>query len=270
MTDVAFLKMHGTGNDFVIVDNRQNLYSGFHNRIPALSNRRTGIGCDQFIVIEPSEKADCFMRIYNADGSESGACGNASRCVGYLMMEEKQQGQASIETIAGLLNVFREREPLFITVDMGEAKLHWREIPLRQECNTLHVPVEIGPLVDGTAVSMGNPHIVFFRDDVDHFNLATWGPKVETNHFFPEKINVEIAQILTEDRILLRVWERGSGETLACGTGACATLVAASRRGLSAKKATISLPGGDIVVEWKTNNHVLMSGDVALSFKGYF
>ncbi len=160
MADIAFLKMHGTGNDFVIVDNRKGAYTGFESRIEQLANRRTGIGFDQFIVLETSSKADCFMRIYNTDGSESGACGNASRCVGYLILEEKQQNSASIETIAGLLKVFRENEPTFITVDMGEAKLHWREIPLRQECNTLHVPVESGPLSDGTAVSMGNPHIV--------------------------------------------------------------------------------------------------------------
>lgn len=262
-----FIKMHGLGNDFVVFDARSSALSLSSGQVVALSGRRTGIGCDQLIVMEPSKEADCFMRIYNADGSEVSACGNASRCVGELLMEEKGRRTATIQTRAGLLEC-QDAGVGLVTVNMGLARLGWRDIPLAEEVSTLNLGIAEGPLRDPVAVSMGNPHAVFFVADADAVDLAALGPKLEHHPMFPERANIEVAQVMGRGHIRLRVWERGAGETLACGTGACATVVAAARRGLCERKARVSLAGGDLQIHWRDGGDVLMTGPVAISFTG--
>jgi diaminopimelate epimerase len=269
MRVVPFTKMQGLGNDFVVLDARRKpipLGIGDRRRI---ADRRRGIGCDQLIVLEPAQsaEADVFMRIYNPDGSEAGACGNATRCVSGRLMGESGAERMVVETISGLLPA-RRREGGRITVDMGVAKTDWREIPVGAECDTLHLPVALEPLQDPVGVNMGNPHAVFFVDDVDAIALETIGPKLEHAPFFPERANIEIVQLLSPDRLRMRVWERGAGITMACGSGACAALVAAARRGLTGRRAEVVLDGGPLEIEWLENGHVLMTGAWAESFNG--
>ena len=276
-TDLSFVKMHGLGNDFVIIDARRTPVSLSPQRIRFLADRRRGVGCDQLIVMEPPSSPDSavFMRIFNADGSQVAACGNASRCVGWLCMEESGAAQVVIETKAGRLNATRAGENS-VCVDMGPARLDWRELPLAQACDTLHLPLAEGPLSDPVGVSMGNPHAVFFVDDAAAVDLATWGPRLENHPLFPERTNVEVVQILSPGVLRMRVWERGAGITEACGTGACASLVAAVRRGLAPRTADVILDGGTLSITWNESDakngqegHVLMTGPVALSFQGH-
>ena len=264
-----FLKMHGLGNDFVVFDAREAPLALTPALVAAIADRRTGIGCDQLVVIEPARSAgaDIWMSIYNADGSEVGACGNASRCVAWLLMEQSGQGEVTIETRAGLLDAER-RGPMLVTVDMGPARLDWREIPLAEPRDTNHLGIEMGKLADPVGISMGNPHAVFFVEDVDAIDLAALGPKIEHHPLFPERTNVEIVQKLGEARLRMRVWERGAGITSACGTGACASLVAAARRGITGRAAELVLDGGTLAIEWLEDGHVLMTGPVAISFAG--
>ncbi|MBF0324666.1 MAG: diaminopimelate epimerase [Alphaproteobacteria bacterium] len=268
-TGQPFIKMHGLGNDFVILDSRTHALALTPDRVRAVADRHTGIGCDQLIVIEPARNAvsDAWMTIYNPDGSQSGACGNATRCVAWLLMQESGGDKVVIETAAGLLDAER-RGPLLVAVDMGPARLDWRDIPLAQAVDTLHLPISTGPLVDPVGVSMGNPHAVFFVDDVEALDLAALGPVLEHHALFPERANIEIAQVLAPGRIRMRVWERGAGITRACGSGACAVAVAAARRGLMGRAAEVVLDGGTLAIEWLADNHVLMTGPVATSFAG--
>jgi diaminopimelate epimerase len=270
MASRPFIKMHGLGNDFVVIDARERGLALSAAEAAAIADRRSGIGCDQLLILEKPVKpnlADVFMRILNADGSESGACGNGTRCVADLLMREMGRDKLVIETTAGLLDA--ERAPGGrISVDMGLAKLDWRDIPLKEACDTNHVPLAIGPLKDPVAVNMGNPHAVFFVDDAAKIDLASLGPVLERHAMFPERANIEVAQLIGPDRIRLRVWERGAGITLACGSGACATAVAAARRGLTGRKATIVLERGELEIEWLKDGHVLMTGPVAVSFTG--
>jgi diaminopimelate epimerase len=208
-----------------------------------------------------------FMRILNADGSESGACGNGTRCVADLLMRESGRDRLVIETSAGLLDAERASGGR-VSVDMGPAKLDWRDIPLKEACDTARVPLALGPLKEPVAVNMGNPHAVFFVDDAAKIDLAALGPVLERHAMFPERANIEVAQLIGPDRIRLRVWERGAGITLACGSGACATAVAAARRGLTGRKAVIVLERGELEIEWLKDGHVLMTGPVAVSFTG--
>ncbi|MEQ8193826.1 MAG: diaminopimelate epimerase [Rhodospirillales bacterium] len=265
---LAFVKMHGLGNDFVVLDARARALALTDAQARAIADRHLGVGCDQVIVIEPARNgaADAFMRIRNADGGEVAACGNASRCVAAILMRETGRDTAKLETAAGLLEAYANGSQ--VTVDMGPAKLQWNEIPLAEEADTLHLKFSRGPLSDPVAVGMGNPHAVFFVPDAEAVDLAALGPEIEHHPFFPERTNVEAAQILSRDKIRLRVWERGAGITQACGTGACATLVAAHRRGLTERKATVILDGGPLVIEWREDNHVLMTGPVSTSFSG--
>ena len=261
--------MHGLGNDFVVLDARQRALALTPAKVAAIADRRTGVGCDQLVVIEPArtDGSDSWMSIYNADGSEVGACGNASRCVAWLLMEESGRAEVVLETRAGLLEAER-RGPLLVAVDMGAARLDWRDIPLASAHDTLHLGLNVGALTDPVGVGMGNPHAVFFVDDVEAVDLAALGPLVERHALFPERTNVEIAQLLPSGRIRMRVWERGAGITSACGTGACATLVAAARRGIAGRAAEVVLDGGVLAIEWLDDDHVLMTGPVALSFSG--
>jgi diaminopimelate epimerase len=271
MAAVPFLKMHGLGNDFVVVDGRARAFDPTPEETRALADRRTGIGFDQLIIVEPPRQglAHAFMRIRNADGGEVEACGNATRCVARLVMDELGRSHAIVETVAGLLDAEAKPEGL-VAVDMGVARLDWREIPLREAVDTLHVPVSAGPLADPVATNMGNPHATFFVPDAEAIALAELGPGLEHHRMFPERANIGVAQILDPRRIRLRVWERGAGITRACGTGACAALVAAARRGLTGRRAEVILEGGTLLIEWLADGHVLMTGPAAVSFRGSF
>jgi len=272
-----FLKMNGLGNDFVVVG------AGGRGDAPAftpdaataraIADRADGVGCDQLIGLEPSRLGHAFMRIWNADGGEVEACGNAARCVGWLLMEASGGDEARIETRAGLLHA-RRAGPQAITVDMGAPRLDWRDIPLAEEMDTRGIELQVGPadapiLHTPGCVSMGNPHVVFFVPDAEAAPVSEVGPLIEHHLLFPEGVNVGFAHVQARDRIRLRVWERGAGLTRACGTGACAALVAAHRRGLVDRQATLVLDGGELSVEWReSDDHVLMTGPVAVEFAG--
>jgi len=269
MRVLPFTKMQGLGNDFVVLDARRAPIPLSPAERRRIADRRRGVGCDQLIVLEPavSPGADIFMRIYNPDGSEAGACGNATRCVSGRLMAESGADRMTVQTISGLLPA-RRREGGRICVDMGAAKTDWRDVPVNVECDTLHLPLNLGLLQDPVGVNMGNPHAVFFVDDVDAIALETIGPKLEHAPLFPERANIEIVQVLSPEKLRMRVWERGAGITLACGSGACATLVAAARRGLTGRRAEVVLDGGPLEIEWLENGHVLMTGPWAESFTG--
>jgi diaminopimelate epimerase len=269
VTGTPFLKMHGLGNDFVVLDSRTTPLDLSSQRRRAIADRRLGVGCDQLIVLEPptDRAADVFMRIYNPDGSEAGACGNATRCVASVLMGERRTDEVTVQTISGLLESHKTGDAT-ISVDMGPARLDWREIPVAGACDTRHLPVGAGPLQDPVGTSMGNPHATFFVDDLESIPLAGLGPKLEHDAFFPERVNVGVAQLVGPGRMKLRVWERGAGLTLACGSGACAAVVAASRRGLVDRKADVLLQEGTLTIEWLRDGHVLMTGGIALTFRG--
>jgi diaminopimelate epimerase len=274
MANTPFLKMHGLGNDFVVLDARAAALDLTPERRRVIADRRLGVGCDQLIVLEPptEREADVFMRIYNPDGGEAQACGNATRCVASVVMDERKTDQVTVQTVAGLLEsqktgVGSNGLPV-ISVDMGLARLDWREIPVREACDTNHMPVGVGPLQDPVGTNMGNPHATFFVDDAAAIPLGELGPKLEHDRFFPERVNVGVAQLLGDGRLRLRVWERGAGITLACGSGACAAVVAASRRGLVPRRADVVLEGGTLTIEWLRDDHVLMTGGIAVAFKG--
>jgi len=273
MTKTPFLKMHGTGNDFVVLDGRKQAVALNKDAIVKICDRHFGIGCDTLVVLEASSKADVAVKFYNGDGSLSSTCGNASRCVADLVMSESGAATANIETIAGLLNATKNDDGA-ITVNMGSPKWDWRDVPLSESRNTLHLGLEEGLLADPVAVSMGNPHAVFFVRDLTHIKMAEWGAKLEQNALFPERANISAVQVISPTHLKMLVWERGVGLTMACGSGACAALVAAVRRGLAERKATLELPGGNLTVDWQadatnaTNGHVFMSGSVAYVFEG--
>ena len=266
--------MHGLGNDFVVLDARQAAFDLTPERRRVIADRRLGVGCDQLIVLEPptDREADVFMRIYNPDGGEAGACGNATRCVASVVMDERKTDHVTVQTISGMLDSQKTGTgsnglPV-ISVDMGPARLDWRDIPVAQACDTNHMPIGLGPLQDPVGTNMGNPHATFFVDDAASVPLAELGPRLEHDRFFPERANIGVAQLLGEGRLRLRVWERGAGITLACGSGACAAVVAASRRGLVQRTADVVLEGGTLTIEWLRDGHVLMTGGIALAFKG--
>jgi diaminopimelate epimerase len=269
--------MNGTGNDFVVVEARSAPFAPSEDEVRAIADRTAGVGCDQLIAIEPppasTPGADAFMRIWNADGGEVEACGNATRCVGWLLAEAGGRDRVVIATAAGPLIAERAGERR-VRVDMGRPGLDWTQIPLAEEMDTRGIELQVGPIDDPVlhtpgCVSMGNPHVVFFVKDVTSAPVKEVGPMIEHHMLFPERTNVEFAEIVSRDRIRLRVWERGVGETRACGTGACAALVAAARRGLTDRKATIELTGGELEIEWReADDHVLMTGPIEVEFTG--
>jgi len=264
-----FVKMHGLGNDFVVIDARRVPLALDDRAARAIADRHTGVGCDQLILIEPpaGAGADVFMRIHNADGGEVTACGNATRCVAALVMDEQHRDDLVIQTGAGLLP--SRRAPAGrITVDMGPARTAWQEIPVARAADTLHLPLALGPLADPVGTNMGNPHATFFVEDAEAIDLPALGPTLEHDPLFPERANIGVAQAIGRDRLRLRVWERGVGITLACGSGACAAIVAACRRGLTDRRATVVLDGGTLDMEWRADGHVMMTGPVAISFHG--
>jgi diaminopimelate epimerase len=269
MTALPFQKMHGLGNDFVVIDARDRAVPLNLSQRQWIADRRRGIGCDQLIVLEPPQDrlADVFMRIHNPDGGEAGACGNATRCIAAKVMAEKGSHHAIVETISGLLDA-EAVDGNKVAVDMGVVKLDWREIPVGEACDTLHLPLSLGPLSNPVGVNVGNPHAVFFVPNAEQVDLSSLGPVLERNKLFPERANIEVAQIIAPDRIRMRVWERDAGITQACGSGACATLVAAARRKLTGRSATIVLDGGELVIDWLADDHVRMTGAWAESFRG--
>lgn len=251
-----FIKMHGTGNNFVIIDSRSANDLNWNYKKIANQN-----GCDQVIVITNSSLADCFMHIYNADGSKAEMCGNAARCVGYLLMSEKGAEYSIIElTSKRILECFKVGDKS-IKVNMGKPLLKWHEIPLSTECDTLHLPIELEMLKDPVAVNIGNPHIVFFVDNISEIPLRNLGPKLENHVLFPQKINISIAQVEKSGEIDLRVWERGTGITASCGSAACATFVASVlRKWINTQKTSVNLPGGRLLIEW--SDSVFITGDI--------
>jgi diaminopimelate epimerase len=266
---LPFLKMNGIGNDFVIVVVDGEPFDPTPARVRDIADRDKGVGCDQLIAISRSKIADAAMRIWNADGGEVTACGNATRCVGWLMMEATGRGRVTIETASGVLDAQRDvQRP--VTIDMGEPRLTAADIPLAWAMDTADIPIRLDPALGHPGcVNMGNPHVVFFVDDVEAAPVRTAGPAIETHWLFPERANVGFAQVMARDHIRLKVWERGVGQTQACGTGACAALVAAHRRGLADRAATVELDGGSLAIEWReSDGHVLMTGPVAVDFKG--
>ncbi len=254
---VPFHKMHGAGNDFIVVDERAAPLGLTPGRIAALANRRTGIGCDQFIVLG----AGSSMRIYNPDGSEAGACGNATRCVAALLAGQTGRPDHTIRTSAGDLPS-QVRPDGLVTVDMGPPRLGWQDVPLAYAADTLHLPLPGDP----AALSMGNPHATFFGYDPD--DAPVRGPALECDKLFPDRANIGFAAVLAPDHLRLRVWERGAGLTLACGSGACAALVNAHRRGLTGRQARVDVDGGVLDIAWRADGHVLMTGPAATAFEG--
>ncbi|NMO94661.1 diaminopimelate epimerase [Paenibacillus lemnae] len=274
---MEFTKMHGLGNDFIVVYGEQELPADASERAVQLCNRFFGIGADGLVYILPSDRADFKMRIMNSDGSEAEQCGNAIRCVAKYVYDKGHisREQITVETLgAGVQALTLQVEGGAVTsvrVDMGEPVLEGLKVPTTVEANpVLNHPVEAGGReFHFTAVSMGNPHCVIYVDDAVNFQLGTWGPLLEKHPLFPKKINVEFATVRKRDYIDMRVWERGAGPTLACGTGACATLVSSVLNGFSDRAAVVSLKGGDLFIEWDENdNHVYMTGPAAFVFEG--
>lgn len=270
-----FLKMNGLGNDFVVVEARSEPFAPSVEAARALADREGGVGCDQIIAIEPSSRADAFMRIWNADGGEVAACGNGARCVGWLVMEAAGRDAARLETAERILEVSRAGAGA-VSVDMGPPGLSWRDIPLSEAMDTRGIELQVGPadapvLHTPGCVSFGNPHVVFFVADATAAPVEAVGPMIEHHALFPDRANVGFAQIVSGDRIRLRVWERGVGVTRACGTAACAAVVAAHRRGLTGRTVTVEVDGGELLVDWRTTDgHVLMTGPVAVEYAGRF
>lgn len=276
MTQAArpYIRMNGAGNAFIVV---QAFEEGFHpteGQVRALADPAAGLGgFDQLIGIEPSETADAFMRVWNADGSMVETCGNALRCVGWLLLEATNKEEVVIDTLGGPTTARRAGDHQ-VTVDMGAPRLDWAEVPLAEEMDTRGIELQVGPidapvLHTPGAVSMGNPHVVFFTDQQDDAFVRGSGSLVEHHPLFPEGVNVGFAKVIDRNQIRLRVWERGAGLTLACGTGACAALVATARRGLTDRKATVVVDGGELTIDWdEASGHVFMTGPVEIERTG--
>jgi diaminopimelate epimerase len=266
----AFLKMHGLGNDFVVFDARDAALALTPEQIRKVADRHFGVGCDTVVVIRPGgAAADATVQFYNADGAESESCGNATRCVARLLLDERGLARVRISTKGGLLTCSDAGKGL-VTLDMGAPRLDWNQVPLAAAVDTADFPLDVGgATMSASAVSVGNPHCVLFVPDAAAAPVETLGPRIETLPFFPNRVNVEFAQVLDPATIRMRVWERGVGVTLACGTGACATAVAAIRRGLTGRKVKLVLDGGALMIEWREEDgHVLMTGPAALPFRG--
>jgi diaminopimelate epimerase len=271
---IPFRKMNGLGNEFAVFDARSCPVALSGEAIRVLGGEGA-IGFDQMITIEkPRAGGDAFMRIHNRDGGEVDACGNATRCVGWLLMGESGRANATVETNAGLLRVFDSGVPQTMTVDMGKPRFRWDEIPLAEEFrDTRAIELQIGPIDDPildspSVVSMGNPHAIFWVDDVGAYDLARFGPLLENHPIFPERANISLAKVAARNAITLKTWERGVGLTKACGTAACAAAVAAMRKKLVDNKVTVTLPGGPLTVEWRDDGHVWMTGPIESEFEG--
>jgi diaminopimelate epimerase len=265
-----FHKMHGLGNDFVVFDARWSPIALDAASARAVADRRTGIGCDQVIVLERGNmRGDALMRIFNADGNEVEACGNAARCVARLLMEERDSPLVELDSAGGLLRC-SDAGNARVTVDMGIPKFAWQEIPLSEAMDTNALVLKMGAIgLDAAAVSVGNPHCVVFVADADAAPVSEIGPRLERHPLFPERTNVEFVSVVDRETIRLRVWERGVGVTRACGSGACASLVAGARRGSVMRCSDVILDGGTLSVEWRmSDDHVLLTGGTNFVFAG--
>jgi diaminopimelate epimerase len=262
MSKIEFHKMHGCSNDFVIIDNREYNISFKTEIIKLLSDRNIGIGCDQLIIIDDSIKYDYFMKIYNNDGTEAGNCGNAARCVTKLLIGKKKQ--ITIETNTSILHAKKINDKF--QINMGHASFNWRDIlTIERIYDDIRLHDELGP---GLILSIGNPHIVFFVDNIDDIDIEKMGALIENHPIFINKVNVNFAEIIDEKNIKLKTWERGAGLTLSCGTGACASMIAANKRNLIQNKAVISQKGGNLLIELDNNNEILMTGTADYIFSG--
>ncbi|MEK0084772.1 diaminopimelate epimerase [Benzoatithermus flavus] len=267
MSPIAFLKMHGCGNDFVVLDARRAPLALTPAQVRRIADRHRGVGCDQLVLLEPAADADVRLRFLNSDGSESGACGNGTRCAARLLFEEGAQGPLSI--VVGERRLVAERlADGRIAVAMGEPRFDWRQIPLAEPCDTKALPIAVEGLPRPVAVSMGNPHAVFFVRDLASLDVPRLGALLERHPLFPERANIGFAQALAPGRFRLRVFERGAGLTLACGSGACAAMVAARRLGLAGDTAELILDGGTLEIRWPGNGSVVMIGPAAQVFSG--
>ncbi|MDD9901892.1 MAG: diaminopimelate epimerase [Alphaproteobacteria bacterium] len=264
-----FLKMHGLGNDFAVFDARGESLNFTAPQIRAMADRCTGIGFDQLAILYPPEngQGDVFMNIFNASGEEVEACGNMTRCVATLLFVETGKDAVGVATVAGILQAKKVGD--LVSVDMGPPRLGWDEIPLAEACDTENIDLDVAGLSSPCAVNTGNPHAVFFVEDAETVDLPKIGPMVEHHPLFPRRVNVEVATVKGPNSIRMRVWERGTGITRACGTAACATAVAAIRRGLTGRKVTVHLDGGDLDIEWReSDGHMVMTGPATLVYRG--
>ncbi len=267
MNEIPFVKMHGCGNDFAIFDAREKHLEPLPEAVARLADRRRGIGFDQLLLIEPAEGAAARLRFFNADGSESGACGNGTRCAARWLADSGGAVHFRVETAGGIIECRVEGDGE-VELAMPAPRLEWNEIPVGEPCNTLSLPVRIDRLPPPVGVNMGNPHAVFFVDDLEALDVARLGAVVERHPFFPERVNAGFAQRLDAARIRLRVFERGAGLTPACGSGACAALVAAVRLGLVERKARLILDGGELEIAWPGQGPVRMRGPAAYCYRG--
>ncbi len=270
MLHIDFSKMHGLGNDFVIVDDSDELYCRINTDIiKAIADRRTGVGCDQFLLLKKSQNADCFMFVYNQDGSEAEACGNGTRCVARLLMDENGLDSIKIETVAGILSCRKDGN--LTVVNMGLPKLHYSEIPISIECDTDSVPIDIAGFPRPFAVNMGNPHIIFFYNDIENLDIKKYGSFVENHEYLPKGANISWVKIIDSKNVKVRVWERGVGETLVCGSASCAITVAMVRNKLLDydQELTLHFTKGSIFTYYN-NKGVYMKGETALVFRGSY
>jgi diaminopimelate epimerase len=274
----AFVKMNGLGNEIVVVDMRA-APAAISEADARAAATPQGAPYDQMMALYPPRTpgTDAYVRIYNSDGSAAGACGNGTRCIAELLFRETAKDAVTFETPAGLLNVWKGAEPLVSTVDMGRPRFGWNEIPLAEEfADTRCIELQIGPIDDPilhspSTLSMGNPHAIFWVKDVDAYDLSKIGPLLENHPIFPERANISLCAVAARDHIIVRTWERGAGLTKACGSAACAAAVAAVRLRKTDRKLTVTLPGGDLLIEWRErDDHVLMTGPVAFEFEGRF
>tara|TARA_B100000700_G_scaffold311266_1_gene392880 strand:- start:36 stop:851 length:816 start_codon:yes stop_codon:yes gene_type:complete len=267
MAKIDFVKMHGLGNDFVIIDNRKNDLKISKEIINKLSDRKSGAGCDQLITINPSLNLgdDVSINIFNPNGDEAEACGNGTRCVAKLLFKETNKNSLIIKSEAGILHANKKGDD--ISVNLGKCSTDWKKIPLAKKVNTLNMPIKIENFSNGIAVNVGNPHIVFFGKNIEKVNLSQTGPEIENNELFPNKTNVEIIEIINKQKIKMRVWERGAGITLACGSGACASVYAGMLKKILDKNVEVVLERGSLHIEI-INDEAIMSGPAEISFQG--
>lgn len=267
---ITFLKMHGLGNDFVIIDGRHQILTDRNEFSRKVAHRRFGVGADQVGFIDKSNKADAYLDMYNYDGSVVRSCGNMSRCVAHILMKELGKSRIVLETISGII-ICEDAGGGLVQINMGQPRLNWKDLPLATEMDTLSLDLSGISYPSPVGVSMGNPHTVFFVPDAEVVPLETIGPQVERHPLYPDRTNVEFIKVIDKSTLRMRVWERGTGITLACGTGACAAAVAAVRRGLADRKVTVKLDGGNLEIEWReADNCVYMTGPVAKAFSGAF
>ena len=269
MKTLNFIKMHGLGNDFIIIDKRKINININKKIIRKISNRKTGIGCDQVIIINKSlrKKSAARIKIFNSNGSEAESCGNGIRCVSKLLFKNKKRNKIILDSIVGELKAILNKNKS-ISVNMGIIKENWKNIPMSKKINNRNIPINIKNFSKGFAVNIGNPHIVFFGKEINNLDISVIGPKIENHNLFPNKINVEFVEIVNRKKIKMRVWERAVGETLACGSGACAAVYAGLKKEMIGKKCEVILKKGSLFIDITKNNEIIMTGPAEISYHG--